>query len=266
MIDNGSTDGTLASIEPLLENPNYFYYNTGENLGGAGGFHFGIKTVVELGYDYIWIMDDDTIPQVSALDELLQAKMIVGENFGFLASCVIWTNGDFCKMNNPGIMKEALYGQEYRFLENGIINIHHASFVSVLFRADVIKEMGLPIKEFFIWKDDYEYTSRISTKYRGYYVSRSIVVHKMKNNSLPDIVWDDEERLGRYVFEFRNEYYLVRKQKKRLHFYYNTVGTIGRIIKSKTDHKWKRICIILNGVKQGWGFKPEIEFCVQEKN
>ena len=96
-----------------------------------------------------WMM----IPQVSALDELLQAKMIVGENFGFLASCVIWTNGDFCKMNNPGIMKEALYGQEYRFLENGIINIHHASFVSVLFRADVIKEIlqqiGTPAFEMF---------------------------------------------------------------------------------------------------------------------
>ena len=43
VIDNGSTDGTLASIEPLLENPNYFYYNTWENLGGGRRLPFRYK-------------------------------------------------------------------------------------------------------------------------------------------------------------------------------------------------------------------------------
>lgn len=38
------------------------YENTGENLGGAGGFNFGIRRAYEAGYDAIWIMDDDTYP------------------------------------------------------------------------------------------------------------------------------------------------------------------------------------------------------------
>ena len=33
-----------------------------ENMGGAGGFHEGIKYAFEHGFDYIWLMDDDGVP------------------------------------------------------------------------------------------------------------------------------------------------------------------------------------------------------------
>ena len=36
------------------------------------------------------------------------------------------------------------------------------SFVSLWIPMSVVKEVGLPIKEFFIWGDDWEYTRRIS--------------------------------------------------------------------------------------------------------
>ena len=37
-------------------------YNTGKNLGGAGGFAFGLRKAIELGYLYAWIMDDELYP------------------------------------------------------------------------------------------------------------------------------------------------------------------------------------------------------------
>jgi GT2 family glycosyltransferase len=58
VIDNCSTDNSGESIKAK----NYRrikYYNTGSNLGGAGGFNYGIRLAVELGYEFLWIMDDD---------------------------------------------------------------------------------------------------------------------------------------------------------------------------------------------------------------
>ena len=68
IVDNASTDGT---DQWLASQPDLHYRNTGSNLGGAGGFNFGMRWAVEAGYDYVWVMDDDTLPQPDALEKLL---------------------------------------------------------------------------------------------------------------------------------------------------------------------------------------------------
>ena len=73
VIDNASTDGTKSYIEELLKNKRVIYKNTGANLGGAGGFNYGMKEAYNLGYEYIWVMDDDCIVHNDSLEELLIA-------------------------------------------------------------------------------------------------------------------------------------------------------------------------------------------------
>ena len=58
VIDNASTDGT-AELVAQLNLPTMHYYNTGKNLGGAGGFACGIQQAACSGAEYLWIMDDD---------------------------------------------------------------------------------------------------------------------------------------------------------------------------------------------------------------
>lgn len=262
IIDNCSTDDTFKMIQPMLASERIIYKRTQRNLGGAGGFNCGIKYVASKDYDYIWIMDDDTIPHPDALERLMDGAVKIGDTFGFLASCVVWTDGSFCKMNNPGIKKDMLYNYEYQYAGDGIFNIHHASFVSILLPSRVVRNVGLPIKDFFIWKDDYEYTSRISEKYRCYYIAKSEVVHKMKSNMLPDIVCDDFDRISRYIYEYRNEYYLVRHQgvSAKFHYYYNALRTIFRILQKSQDHKLKRMGSVISGIVKGWFFNPQVEY------
>ena len=59
VVDNASTDGTKDAIQEFIQNNQIRYYNTGKNLGGAGGFNFAIKNVANK-FSYLWIMDDDT--------------------------------------------------------------------------------------------------------------------------------------------------------------------------------------------------------------
>lgn len=76
VVDNNSTDGTR---EFLIQQMQYYksvhpIFNS-ENVGGAGGFYDGIKSAMEDdAVDYLWLMDDDTIPEPTALNSLVKAK------------------------------------------------------------------------------------------------------------------------------------------------------------------------------------------------
>ena len=144
IVDNASTDGTGAYLAALNE-PRVHSRSTGANLGGAGGFNFGIRWAVEAGYDLVWIMDDDTLPHPDSLAQLLAAHTILGGNYGFLSSAVLWTDGTECKMNRQKIKKN--FYEHVELLRHGLILVEQATFVSLLFPAAAIEKAGLPIRD-----------------------------------------------------------------------------------------------------------------------
>ena len=164
IVDNASTDGTAEVVQKIAQTQeNIVYLNTGSNLGGAGGFHFGLKEAYKRGYEYMWIMDDDTIPYDTALEEFINAHIRLKVRYCYLSSCALWTDGSYCIMNKQLIDQDSCV-KEYDKLEDGLIRISKATFVSLFLQRKVVKHMGLPIKEYFIWGDDMEYTLRISRK------------------------------------------------------------------------------------------------------
>ena len=106
--DNNSTDGTGELIEKYMARDKRIkYFNTGENLGGAGGFNYGLKYIYGQEYDYCWIMDDDAVPEKDALKSLTEsADRLPIHAFSFLASTVLWTDDTPCYMNKPTIETE----------------------------------------------------------------------------------------------------------------------------------------------------------------
>src|SRR5438128_12609415 len=90
VINNGSTDdtGEWLQTQPVI---NY----TQENKGGAGGFSYGINKAYGHGADWIWLMDDDTIPQKDSLEKLEAAVTKLQphlDKVGFLSSTVLWAD------------------------------------------------------------------------------------------------------------------------------------------------------------------------------
>lgn len=59
--DNSSTDGTfeMLSNKGFINNPKFHYVCGDRNTGGAGGFRFGAEKAFEMGFNYLWLMDDD---------------------------------------------------------------------------------------------------------------------------------------------------------------------------------------------------------------
>jgi len=264
IVDNASTDGTQEYISNLLKNNRVIYKNTGANLGGAGGFNYGIKEACEIGCDFVWVMDDDCIVHNDTLEKFIEADMELNGNYGYLSSKVLWKDGKVCKMN---VQRKTLTKNVINFNEK-LQEICMASFVSLFIKTEIVAELGLPIKDFFIWTDDWEYTRRISKKYKCYLVTDSIVTHKSKNNIAASIDKDSLERLDRYSYLYRNDVYLYKREGlkgwtyliPRLSFH------IFKILKSKEKNKLKRIKILLSATKTGMKFNPQIEYLNNKKN
>ena len=264
IVNNASTDNTEEWIVSYSKSKdNIIYYNTGENIGGAGGFNYGMRKAVEAGYDYVWVMDDDCIPNTDALEKLMNADKILGgpENYGYLSSVVLWTDGTECKMNRQKIRKA--YYENVHYLKDSIIQVEQSTFVSLLFPAQTIKKVGLPIKDFFIWGDDIEFTRRITVRnnMQSFMVGSSQVVHAMKENTGSSIATDVPERINRYRYAFRNEGYLYKQEGiKGIAYYIAKCGlNFCRIIFKAKDHKLKRCRVLIGSMIKGLFFNPDVE-------
>ncbi len=179
VIDNASTDGTEQMVPQ--EFPQVMYVGLPENIGGAGGFHEGMKLAYEKGYDWIWVMDDDAVPTDDALEQLLRPELLQGEEVYALASAVLNPDGSICTMHRrlfdmKHVAENPIGVENYKkeYFETDTV-----SFVGMLIGRRAIAEIGFPLKEFFIYYDDTEYSLRIR-KHGGkiFTVSASKIVHK----------------------------------------------------------------------------------------
>lgn len=251
IIDNCSTDGTKETVSPLCSD-RVKYFNTGNNLGGAGGFYYGIKKAYEDGYDWIWIMDDDVVPSATALKELVAAISIV-KTSSFFASAVYSPKGQ--AMNTPEISHYSTNGYKfwYSYLDQGMVRLAHATFVSLLINRKAIEKCGLPCKDYFIWGDDTEYTMRLIGKYgAAYMVGKSKVVHNRGNSSTLSInVETNPNRIKMY-------YYMVRNTLINESTYHGSKAVKGwekrylkdclKIAFSKQPYRKLKISTVLHGI------------------
>lgn len=258
VIDNASTDNTHEALQFLIEDKAIRYYNTGSNLGGAGGFNYGMRKAVELGYDYVWVMDDDCMPHDDTLFEFLNADAELQGDYGYLSSVCRWIDGSICTMNTQ---RHPLTKNVTDFSPK-IQPITLASFVSLFVPSRIIKELGLPIKDFFIWSDDWEFTRRISRKYPCYLAGKSVVTHKSKSNGVGNIALDSEEKIGRYRLAYRNDIVFYRREGLKGYGYIFVRGLYHAflVLTKAKSKKGQRLKTILRGNLEGLRFHPDIEY------
>ena len=259
IIDNASTDGTKEYIERFTKNPRIHYFNTDKNIGGAGGFNYGLKKAYEMGYDRFWLMDDDCVPTKNALSSLVAADDVTNGEFGFLSSLVLFTDGSPCMMNRQKIDKD--WRSDMQLLQHSMLRTYFATFVSFYLTRKTIQSVGYPIREFFIWSDDIEYSGRIAKHNKCYIVGESVVAHNTSNNVGSNIKNDDGSRLDRYRYAFRNEVFIARQNglKGRLRQFTKVNYYLFSILFSRSSHKFAKIRTIFSGTIRGIFFRPKIE-------
>jgi rhamnopyranosyl-N-acetylglucosaminyl-diphospho-decaprenol beta-1,3/1,4-galactofuranosyltransferase len=246
VVDNASADGTAAAVRTQF--PSVQLAELARNTGGAGGFASGIALALDQSADLIWLMDDDTVPEPDALRALLEAR----ERYpgsparppALVASRVVWTDGRAHPMNTPRAKPFAGRAEREAAAAAGCLPIRSASFVSVLVDAGVCRERGLPQADYFLWNDDFEFTTRVLRGNAGLLCPASTVVHKTAVFGSTD-----SDPGQRFFYEVRNKIWTLKAGAplaplERALYGGSTLRRWARTFARSTDRRALGVCLI----------------------
>jgi len=164
VVDNASTDETAAVLRRCALH-GLQAVRSEQNLGGAGGFHLGMRTAYEQGFDRIWLMDDDVIPAPDCLSVLLaQDEACLTAVREDTAGRLVEKAAVRFDLRNPlairpkTTMVETAFGDRASMPER--VAIENVAFEGFMVRREVVARIGLPDPSYFIFYDDVDFAIR----------------------------------------------------------------------------------------------------------
>lgn len=248
VVDNASTDGSVDFVERVAAEhaatggPGTIHLvSLPRNVGGAGGFTVGIDQAVNVhNADLVWVMDDDTEPLPQALSAAVAAWSDYdpdgARHPAFVASQVLWTDGSEHPMNSMIERIGAGAARRERAAAVGGRSIRSGSFVSLLMDADAVRAAGLPIADYFIWNDDFEFSTRLARWGDAIQVPASQVLH---HTAQPGNT--DADPGPRFYNDVRNKLWVFTRSNslapwEKVLYAGATVRLWLRTVKSAQDH------------------------------
>jgi rhamnopyranosyl-N-acetylglucosaminyl-diphospho-decaprenol beta-1,3/1,4-galactofuranosyltransferase len=254
VVDNASTDDTAAAVRTHF--PSVQLTELARNTGGAGGFACGLALALDSAADLVWLMDDDTVPEPDALQAMLDARARhPGRLPALIASRVLWTDGRAHPMNTPRTKPFATKAELLSAGAAGCVPIRSASFVSVLVDAGVCRQRGLPQADYFLWNDDFEFTTRLLRGNVGLLCPASVVVHKTR-----EFGSTDADPGARFFYEVRNKIWTLRARSplaplERVLYGGSTLRRWARTFARSPDRRALAQCLV-KGVAAGVRTRP----------
>ena len=251
VIDNCSTDGTSEYLKSFLcENKNIKFFSLAENIGGAGGFSFGIQKALETtDCDWVFLADDDAVPDADVLEILEKTYDNECNKSEIAALCTsVLTDGQIQTIHRRIIRKGLLNVKEEAVSidnYNTHFDVDILSFVGAMIKVDVIKKIGLPQKELFIYYDDSIYSMRIRGEGRIICEPKAVMDHRVSNKTTNWMDW-------REYYMTRNKIYFLKELFKPRYYkwcvlkqYLKRTTIVARILKkrSKKDIKMLRAAL-----------------------
>jgi GT2 family glycosyltransferase len=219
VVDNASEDQTRAVLEARTDLPLHPIHSA-ENLGGAGGFHLGVKAAYDAGFDRIWLMDDDVVPAPGCLGVLMAnpgpALMAVRED---LAGNLCEKAATVFDLSNPLAIRPKREMLEDRYPVRAAmppeVPLENVAFEGFMVHRRVVEAVGFPDAGFFIFYDDVDYALRTRRagfpvvavrdavlvrqldfdqqhdmrSWKGYYMYRNLFVVHMRYGANPLVRW-----------------------------------------------------------------------------
>lgn len=180
IVDNKSTDGTSEYLKKYVDKYDVLFEEV--NGGGAKGFKDGVEYAYNnLETDYILLIDDDAMLSTDYLQ---------------LIDYAIKNNPDCYAFSGTVITDEKIDLTHRKRLSKGLrfdmvpIPVHQynadsfeydlSTFCGLFFKKDLIKHIGFPKDEYFIWFDDTEYSLRIRRHTKIMNINKAVINHKTK--------------------------------------------------------------------------------------
>jgi GT2 family glycosyltransferase len=237
--DNASTDSSIQKIQAWAEShftqiPNircptsylslltsanklahFTLVRTEKNLGYAGGNNIGIQyALAHHTYDYILLLNNDTIIHPTAVDALLSCAEQHPE-IGILGSTI----ADYDQPDTVQCAAGCIYHPITTIFKNiyqGLamskvkdkttgLNCDYISGAASFFRTEVFSAIGLLDERFFLYYEELDFALRLKTSsYTLGWCPNSIVLHKSKINESELAIKQYHENLSTLLFTHKH--------------------------------------------------------------
>ena len=205
IVDNGSGEEDPARLAEL-EGDRAELVALPTNLGYAGGMQSGIEAALQLGADFVWLLNNDCEVEPSSLRPLLE-EMRRHPKTAACSGMVLhrrWIHGGGTLSPWSGMLRNAYTAQKARSQR---YEVDFVPGIAWLLRASVIREIGGLDCRLFLIGEEPDWCHRASL--RGY---RAVIVPEASIRA------EESATLGRYRCEphfyvVRNGAWLVRRQR-----------------------------------------------------
>lgn len=168
----------------------FLIIKTGINLGFAGGNNVALRHLMSHNdWDYIWLLNNDTIVAPNALSELVR-RMEESPQAGMCGSLLpyyhkpdtIWAQGG--GSFNRWLAKSACIGNGLPLI-NGFARddvekmMKYVAGASILVTRTFIEEIGLMCEDYFLYFEEPDWAFRGTHRFKMAYSPESIVYHKV---------------------------------------------------------------------------------------
>lgn len=184
IVDNASPDQGLKIIQQIYPNIEQIINNT--NLGAAGGYNTGLKRALETEAKYIYLVNNDTISDPEVIHLLVQA--IERYEIDIISPLIYYYNnpqriwsagGNVCPLTLDMIDN---HGRGKSFID--ITRRDFLTTCAMMFRREVLENIGLFDDRFFCYYDDADYSLRATRAgYRLAIEPKAKVWHKVSVSS-----------------------------------------------------------------------------------
>lgn len=185
VIDNNSSDDSVSFIKN--KHKDIIIIRNKSNLGYGPGNNVGIIEALKYGYEYIFILNNDT----ELLDDtlgLLLNQLDKEPKIGVVAPLAL------SYFKNKKCAKKSLYYGEYNFLlgtfknyildDNNPIQVKIATGCALMFKSEVFRTCGLFNDKYFMYWEECDLLSRITEfGYTIFLQPQAIIYHRESSTS-----------------------------------------------------------------------------------
>lgn len=158
------------------------------NLGFAGGNNVGLRYALLRGYDYAWILNNDTVVNPRALVELVE-RMKMDHRIGICGSTLAYYDQPETVQAlagaafdyERGIGVHIGFGEPLRPLRNRTeveAKLDYIMGASMLVSREFLQSVGLMSESYFLYYEEIDWTLRAKGKFSLAWAPNSLVLHK----------------------------------------------------------------------------------------
>lgn len=212
IIDNGSNEDPSERI--LEKNDKIILKRNNINLGYTGANNQGIDYAIQIGADYIWLLNNDTIVEPNTLRNLITTAE-TSQNIGLVSPVVYYLENKekilFCGGYYDLDTQYKTFTRNLELSANWQKNCNKNLSLwgtALLVKISLVKEIGKLDERFFAYNEDIDYSIRsIKAGFSNLIDYSARVYHRKKQY----VVGVNQYPPHYYFYTTRNEYFLWTK-------------------------------------------------------